>query len=135
LASGAVALWRHLQTTIERNMETFFGVRFLASEYSTALDTADASTPWELMRTAHRRSSSTSARGMRTSSIKEVHPRDHTLLAFVKLDPRSIDLEEGFTRDVRSIGHFGTGDLEIRIRSRSDLDRASDLLLRSYQAS
>jgi predicted transport protein len=44
-------------------------------------------------------------------------------------------LEDGFTRDVRSIGHFGTGDLEIRIWRRSDPDRASDLLLRSYQAS
>ncbi|MGI5244353.1 DUF5655 domain-containing protein [Dactylosporangium sp. CA-139066] len=65
----------------------------------------------------------------------EVHPRDHTLLVFAKLNPESIDLEDGFTRDVRSIGHFGTGDLEIRIRNRSDLDRASDLLLRSYQVS
>lgn len=65
----------------------------------------------------------------------EVHPRDHTLLTFVKVDPDSIDLEEGFTRDVRSIGHFGTGELEIRIRTRADLDRVGDLLLRSYQAS
>jgi predicted transport protein len=65
----------------------------------------------------------------------EVHPRDHTLLVYVKVNPDSIDLEEGFTRDVRSIGHFGTGELEIRIRNRSELDHASDLLLQSYQAS
>ncbi len=65
----------------------------------------------------------------------EVHPRDHTLLIYVKVDPDSIELEPGFTRDVRSIGHFGTGDLEIRVRERSDLDRASDLLLLSYQTS
>lgn len=65
----------------------------------------------------------------------EVHPRDHTLLIYTKVDPASVDLEDGFTRDVRTIGHFGTGDLEIRIKNRSDLDRAGDLLLRSYQAS
>lgn len=72
---------------------------------------------------------------MKNFACVEVHPRDHSLLVFVKVDPDSVDLEDGFTRDVRSIGHFGTGDLEIRIRNRSHLDRASDLLLRSYQAS
>ncbi|GAB1641455.1 DUF5655 domain-containing protein [Krasilnikovia sp. MM14-A1259] len=65
----------------------------------------------------------------------EVHPRDHTLLVYTKVDPESVDLEDGFTRDVRTIGHFGTGDLEVRIKNHSDLDRAGDLLLRSYQAS
>ncbi len=65
----------------------------------------------------------------------EVHLRDHTLLVYIKVDPESVDLEDGFTRNVRTIGHFGTGDLEVRIKNRSDLDRASDLLLRSYQAS
>jgi hypothetical protein len=35
LSGRSVALERHLQRVIESNMETFFGVRFLASEYST----------------------------------------------------------------------------------------------------
>jgi RecB family endonuclease NucS len=35
LAGTAVALERQLQRTIESNMDTLFGVRFLASEYST----------------------------------------------------------------------------------------------------
>ena len=42
---------------------------------------------------------------------------------------------KGFTRDVRKIGHFGTGDLEIRIRSDEDLEKAKSLLLESYEAS
>lgn len=65
----------------------------------------------------------------------EVHPQAGQLLVFVKVDPQSVELEEGFTRDVRAIGHFGTGDLEIRIRNDADLERALPLLLRSYEAS
>jgi predicted transport protein len=42
-------------------------------------------------------------------------------------------MEEGFTRDVSQIGHYGTGDLEIRIQSAADLVRAQPLLVRSYQ--
>lgn len=47
-------------------------------------------------------------------------------------------LEDGFTRDVSSIGHYGTacgGNLEARIHDRASLDRASELFLRSYQGS
>ena len=37
LTGSSVALERHLQRTIESNMEALFGVRFLASEYSTGV--------------------------------------------------------------------------------------------------
>ena len=74
-------------------------------------------------------------RRMKNFACVEVHPHDHSLRVFAKVDPVSVELEAGFTRDVRSIGHYGTGDLEIRIRDRSSLDRASELLLRSYQGS
>ncbi len=65
----------------------------------------------------------------------EVHPSNATLLVYIKVDPDSIELIEGFTRDVRTIGHFGTGDLEIKIRTSADLERAGDLLQHSYNAS
>jgi predicted transport protein len=65
----------------------------------------------------------------------EVHPGSGKLLAYVKVDPGSITLEKGFTRDVKNIGHFGTGDLEITLRSRGDVERAKPLLIRSYEAS
>jgi predicted transport protein len=54
------------------------------------------------------------------------------LQVWTRLDPSSVPLEEGFTRDVSQIGHAGTGDLEIRIQSAADLERAQPLLLRSY---
>jgi predicted transport protein len=65
----------------------------------------------------------------------EVHPRGGVLVLFVKVDPSTIRLEEGFTRDVREIGHFGTGDLEIAIRNDADLEKAKPLILKSYEVS
>ena len=65
----------------------------------------------------------------------EIHPQSHRLLLFVKIDPSSIQLEKGFTRDVRNIGHYGTGDLEITIQNDDDLERAKPLVLKSYEAS
>jgi predicted transport protein len=74
-------------------------------------------------------------RRMRNFACVEVHPKSKTLLIYVKVDPDSINLEEGFTRDVRKIGHFGTGDLEIRVCNSQDLERAKPLLDQSYEAS
>lgn len=63
----------------------------------------------------------------------EVHPQDKNIIVFVRADFDNIHLEEGFTRDVRNIGHFGTGDLEITIRSDADLERAKPLIVKSYE--
>lgn len=65
----------------------------------------------------------------------EVHPKTARLLVYAKVDPETIELVEGFTRDVRNIGHFGTGELEITISTTEDLERAKPLLLRSYENS
>jgi predicted transport protein len=48
----------------------------------------------------------------------EVNPQIKKISVFVKVDPDTLVLEEGFIRDVRKTGHFGTGDLEISINSR-----------------
>jgi predicted transport protein len=74
-------------------------------------------------------------RRLRNFACIEVHPQAHELLAFVKLPPGMITLEEGFTRDVSKIGHFGTGDLEIRIKDHETLERAKPLLAESYDLS
>ncbi|MBW6498931.1 MAG: hypothetical protein K0B09_11110 [Bacteroidales bacterium] len=65
----------------------------------------------------------------------EVHTGTGKLLVYVKVDPESIELEKGFTRDVKKTGHFGTGDLEITIGSMADFEKAKPLLLKSYEAS
>jgi predicted transport protein len=64
----------------------------------------------------------------------EVHPQSRQLLVYLKVDPDSITLEPGFSRNVRTIGHFGTGDLEIRLQSAEDVERAKPLIERSYDA-
>jgi len=67
----------------------------------------------------------------------EIHPQTRNLLVFVKLDPDTVDLEKekGFLRDMRKIGHFGTGDLEITVRTADDFERAKPLIVKSYEAS
>jgi len=53
----------------------------------------------------------------------------------VTLDLIDLKTNKGFIRDVRKIGHFGTGDLEITISSHDDLERAKSLLIKSYEIS
>ena len=65
----------------------------------------------------------------------EFRPTAAKILMFVKVDPASITLEPGFTRDVSDIGHFGTGDLEITLSKPDDLERALPLIKRSYENS
>jgi predicted transport protein len=62
----------------------------------------------------------------------ELYPQKGVVLAFVKLDPTSVTIEPGFTRDVRKIGHFGTGDLEISMRTTDDVTKALPLFQRAY---
>lgn len=61
-----------------------------------------------------------------------VIPYRDKLLVMLKLDPNTVALEAGFSRDCRNIGTWGTGDLELTLRSRADMDRALPLLERSY---
>jgi predicted transport protein len=62
----------------------------------------------------------------------ELRTQKKDVLVFVKVDPATITLTKGFTRDVRNIGHFGTGDLEITLRSLEDIEKAKPLLEQSY---
>lgn len=62
-----------------------------------------------------------------------VIPYRDKLLLMLKLDPDTVALEDGFSRDTRNIGTWGTGDLELTLRDVADLDRAKPLIDRSYQ--
>ncbi|KND38342.1 DUF5655 domain-containing protein [Streptomyces acidiscabies] len=56
------------------------------------------------------------------------------ILLYLKVDPTKVVLEKGFTRDVREVGHNGTGDLEVRIASAADLEKAGPLIRRAFEA-
>ncbi|MEV7121231.1 hypothetical protein AB0O12_22545 [Kitasatospora griseola] len=55
------------------------------------------------------------------------------ILLYLRLDPDTVELEDGFTRDMRKINHNGTGDLEVRIASAQDLEKAAPLIQRAVQ--
>ncbi|MBB4984225.1 putative transport protein [Streptomyces sp. SFB5A] len=61
-------------------------------------------------------------------------PQRSKLLVYLKVDPKEIDLVPGFTRDVSGLGHHGTGDLEVQLRTPKDVERAQDLFHASYAA-
>ena len=65
----------------------------------------------------------------------EIHKKAGSVLVYLKVDPDSIKLEKGFSRDVRKIGHFGTGDLEVTIRADDDFEKTKGLILKSYESS
>ncbi|MEU2781819.1 DUF5655 domain-containing protein [Streptomyces sp. NPDC007110] len=61
-------------------------------------------------------------------------PQRSKLLVYLKVDPQDVDLVPGFTRDVSGLGHHGTGDLEVQLRTPRDVERAQDLFRASYAA-
>lgn len=54
------------------------------------------------------------------------------IILYLKLDPESVALEKGFTRDMKNVGHYGTGDLQVIIKSTRDFEKARPLLERAY---
>lgn len=65
----------------------------------------------------------------------EIHPQKKLITVFVKVEPDKIKLQSGFTRDVRNIGHYGTGDLEVTIMKDEHLEEAKALIQQSYEIS
>lgn len=58
--------------------------------------------------------------------------QNKVLRVYLNLNPDQHPHVEGFTRDVRSIGHWGTGDLELLIQSLADLEKAKPYLNAAY---
>ncbi|MGG3943205.1 DUF5655 domain-containing protein [Peribacillus psychrosaccharolyticus] len=65
----------------------------------------------------------------------EIHPQSNSILLYLKVDPTIVTLEQGFSRNVTNIGHYGTGDLEIRINNDEDLEKAKHFIEKSYDIS
>ena len=55
------------------------------------------------------------------------------VLLFVKLDPKKVNLPRKIARDVTTIGHSGTGDLELSVRTPDDLETVKPVLEQAYQ--
>jgi len=74
-------------------------------------------------------------RRIKNFACMEIHPQVGKITLFVKVNPDTIEIKPGFTRDVRKIGHFGTGDLEITISNDEHFELAKPLLIKSYEVS
>ena len=72
---------------------------------------------------------------MKNFACVEVHPNKGTVTAFLRVDPDAVTPDEKGCRDVRKVGHYGTGDLEITLQELQDVERFRPLLQRSYEAS
>ncbi len=57
----------------------------------------------------------------------------HMILLHLRLNPDSIDLKEGFIEDVRTKGHWGTGDLRIILHNADDFEKSKLLIDKAYQ--
>lgn len=51
---------------------------------------------------------------------------------FLKLDPKKVKGPSGISRNVSQIGHYGTGDLEITVRSEQDFQAAKSFIEMAY---
>jgi predicted transport protein len=69
----------------------------------------------------------------RIKTFASVVVQKKQLLIYVQLDPDEVTLEDGFTRDVRKIGHWATGNLVITVTNKEQLNKAQPLIARSYE--
>ena len=60
---------------------------------------------------------------------------NHHLLLYLSLNPENFDLDSQILRDVSNIGHYGTGDLEVRVESKDDIELAKQLIEKAYDNS
>lgn len=63
----------------------------------------------------------------------ELYPTKNTVVAFLRLNPATVLIEPGFTRDMRGVSHFGTGDLQVTMRTMDDVLKAQPLFARAYE--
>lgn len=68
----------------------------------------------------------------RTRNFASIVAKRDELLLFLHVNPDSVEIKEGM-RDVRAIGHWGTGDLEIKVRKIEDIQQVTPLILKAYE--
>jgi len=75
----------------------------------------------------------TSFRKIKNFSCVVLSKKSVTL--YLRLNPESVPQMEPFMRDVRKIGHWATGDLEVSLTSPEQMRTVEPLILRAYEES
>lgn len=68
----------------------------------------------------------------KVQNIACVEIQNKQVVLYLKLNPDTIRLEKGFTRDMRNVGHYGTGDLQVTVKNAEDFEKAKPLMQRAY---
>lgn len=55
------------------------------------------------------------------------------VLLYLKLNPSSVEITEEYIRDVTNIGHYGTGNLEVSLKSLDDFEKIKPFIIMAYQ--
>lgn len=63
----------------------------------------------------------------------EIHPKTDSVLVYTKANIDEVELKDGFTRDVTNIGHFGTGNLEIKFTGMKQFEEVQKYVINSYE--
>lgn len=66
-------------------------------------------------------------------NIACIEVRVKSIMIYLRLNPNEITLENGFTRDVSKIGHWGTGDLEVTIKNVQDFEKTKKYIDKAYE--
>lgn len=68
----------------------------------------------------------------RLKNFATVVPQNSRLLLYLHLDVDQVPPPPGIGRDVRQVGHWGTGDMELSLMKPSDLDAVKPLIQMAY---
>ena len=60
-------------------------------------------------------------------------PAKNLVRIVVNLEESEVEFEEGFTRSVKHIGHWGAGDVEVTVAPTDDMGRAIELIKRAFR--
>ncbi|WP_425441123.1 hypothetical protein [Ruegeria marina] len=60
----------------------------------------------------------------------QIYNQKRVVRVYLNLDPDDVKINPSMMRDVRQKGHLGTGDLEVTIRSKKDIDALDDYFFR-----
>lgn len=74
---------------------------------------------------------------MRNFACIAVRPREQAIIVWLNLQLSDAEIEQApvALRDVSTIGHLGSGDIEATLRTLEDVDKLEDLIARSYARS
>ena len=67
------------------------------------------------------------------SNFVEVVPQNNELKLFLDIPIAELSDPRGFGRDVTNVGHWGTGDVEVRLRMDDELDYVMELVHQAFE--